>query len=408
MAVLAALLMYLRSTEARGWPRFAWLAGMGVSTAAGVFCKESAAAIPVVIVLYEFTWWKPLRGRGLLLGMTALSPAFLAMWWARSRVHAGFAASAIPFVDNPIAAAGFWTGRLTAIKVLGKYLALLIWPAHLSADYSYPQIPLANGSPGDWLYSILVASVGVALIFLYRRNKTAFFAVAFAFVTLLPTSNLIIPIGAIMAERFLYLPAIGVSLCATLTLYSLANSLQRRRTQRESWWPFVAGLLVVAALGARTWLRNRDWLDDVVLWTATERTSPLSFKSHIGLAKALVAQDRDLGIDRALAEEERGLALIDSLPVALSGSDFYIRAGMLYVDKGDILRTRNPQGKPIETPESSSKYERARELLLRGRSILHAEERVGGGDASPESFRSDSDVFVDRVLIETERKLGNE
>ena len=392
VAILSALLMYLKSAEASGWPRVAWLVGVGAATTAGVFCKENAAAIPAVIALYELTWWKPGRWRGLLLSMAAMSPAFLAMWWTRSRVHAGLTTDGIPFVDNPIAAAGFWTGRLTAIKVLGKYLALLIWPAHLSADYSYPQIPLANGSPADWSYCLLVAALGFALIFLYRRNKIAFFAVAFAFVTLLPTSNLIIPIGTIMAERFLYLPAIGVSLCVTLILYSLAS-----RTFLGYWAPFFAGLLIVAALGARTWARNADWLDDVTLWSAAVRTSPLSFKSHIGLAKALLAQDRDLTIDRALAEEEQGLALIDSLPAALSGSDFYIRAGMLYADRGDMLRAQ---------PESASKYKRARELLLRGRSILHAEERDESANSNQASFRSDSDVFVDRLIFETERKLA--
>jgi len=183
MAVLAALLMYLKSAEASGWPRLAWLVGVGTSTAVGVFCKESAVVIPAVIVLYELTWWQPRRWHRLLPAMAATAPAFLALWWARSRVHTGLAIGAIPFVDNPIAAAGFWTGRLTAIKVLGKDLALLIWPAHLSADYSYPQIPLANGSIADWIYCLLAASTALALCFLYRRNKTAFFAIAFIFIT---------------------------------------------------------------------------------------------------------------------------------------------------------------------------------------------------------------------------------
>ena len=35
-------------------------------------------------------------------------------------------------------------GRLTALSVMGRYVALLLWPAHLSADYSFSQIPLAQ------------------------------------------------------------------------------------------------------------------------------------------------------------------------------------------------------------------------------------------------------------------------
>jgi hypothetical protein len=38
---------------------------------------------------------------------------------------------------------------MTAIKVLGHYLALLVYPATLSNDYSYNQIPLF-GTAGTW------------------------------------------------------------------------------------------------------------------------------------------------------------------------------------------------------------------------------------------------------------------
>ena len=49
-------------------------------------------------------------------------------------------------LDNPILAAPFWSGRLTAIKVLGLQLATLVWPARLSVDYGYDQIPLGSNT----------------------------------------------------------------------------------------------------------------------------------------------------------------------------------------------------------------------------------------------------------------------
>ena len=52
-----------------------------------------------------------------------------------------------PFVDNPIAHSGFWVGRLTALKVMAHYLALVVWPWRLSSDYSWSQIPLVTGTP---------------------------------------------------------------------------------------------------------------------------------------------------------------------------------------------------------------------------------------------------------------------
>src|SRR5579863_9267204 len=52
-AVLGGFLWYLKSMEAEGWRRGAWLGALAVVTAAGVFSKESAVVLPAVIVLYE-------------------------------------------------------------------------------------------------------------------------------------------------------------------------------------------------------------------------------------------------------------------------------------------------------------------------------------------------------------------
>ncbi len=77
MTVLGGLLVYLRSTEATGWRRAEWLAGLAAITAVGVFCKESAVTVAGIVALYEFVWWKRERMRALLA--SASSP-----WLRRS------------------------------------------------------------------------------------------------------------------------------------------------------------------------------------------------------------------------------------------------------------------------------------------------------------------------------------
>ena len=202
----------------------------------------------------------------------------------------------------------------------------------------------------------------------------------FAFVTILPTANLLVPVGTIMAERFLYLPAIGFALC----LCALASGFKP-----GSQIPLIAGLLIVAALGVRTAIRNRDWNDEITIWTAAVRDSPHSFKSHLGLAKALIAEDHDLNIDHALAEYDQGLAILDPLPPAQSGSDFYIRAGMLHLDKATHL--------PPGDLESPPELRRARELLVRGKSLMQREEARANPNAPP----TPSDIYVDRLIAQT-------
>jgi O-antigen ligase len=111
-ALLSGFLFYLKSTESKGWTRVAWLAGLTITTAVGVFSKESAVAILGVIALFEVTWWKDRRQlRGLVLGCVAIAPAFLALFYQRSMVLSGSDVPALSFVDNPLVGAHFFNGE---------------------------------------------------------------------------------------------------------------------------------------------------------------------------------------------------------------------------------------------------------------------------------------------------------
>ncbi len=244
LAVLSGLWMYLKSAESQGVRRWAWLGGLMLAAMCGVFSKENAVVLPGVMALFELSWWDRKRGRALALGCLAVLPALAAMAYQRAAVLSKFPPVEIPFLDNPLAAAGFWSAKLTAIRLLAKYLGLLIWPAHLSWDYSYAQIPMATGSLADWAGWMAVAAVGAAAFLAYRFDRTVFFAIGFAFVTFLPTSNLVLPIGSIFAERFLYLPAIALAIC----LVAAADGLGRKSGTRGA--PVVLGVIGVTAGGA--------------------------------------------------------------------------------------------------------------------------------------------------------------
>jgi tetratricopeptide (TPR) repeat protein len=400
MTTLGGLLIYLRSTETSGWRQWAWLVALTAVTTVGVFSKESAVAVAAIIALYELTWWDRKRLYGLFQACLAMSPAFLAMWWARARVLSASAPAEFPFVDNPIVGADFWTGRLTALKVLALYLERLVWPAHLSADYSYPQIPLADGRLTDWIAWTVVVAAAIAVAVLFRRNKTAFFGAGFALVAILPASNLVIPIGTIMAERLLYLPAIGFSICLTLALYAFC-----RRIGAGAQAPLVLGLLITAAFGVRTWIRNKDWRDDFTFWAATVRTSPRSFKAHTSFGIQMI-EGEHLDYDRALREGESAVALLDPLPDDLNNPELYVRTGEWYFTVADNSFRTDPDGKEIVQPESIPKYERARTLLLRAAAMLKArhqaeEDRALGFSSVPgnPALISRQSDFLDYLIL---------
>jgi protein O-mannosyl-transferase len=176
-AVLAGFLLYLGSAASAGWRRIPWLAGLSLATLVGVFSKESAVVLPAVIVLYELVC----HGRGKAfpwVRVVAALAAMAVMLWQRGIVLAAAPPAEFPFVDNPIAGAGFWIGRLTALKVLTRYLAVAFFPLHLSSDYSYSEIRLASDSLGDWVAWVVLAAAVAALVALYRRNRMACFSPA--------------------------------------------------------------------------------------------------------------------------------------------------------------------------------------------------------------------------------------
>lgn len=357
MAVLSGLLFYLKSTEAPGTHRWWWLAALMAVTFLGVFSKENAVVILGVIVLYELVWWPERRNvRGLSFGCAALVPPLLLLWYARRVVLSGIGQT-VSFVDNPLIAADFWTARLTALHVLARYLGLMAWPMTLSADYSYHQIPLAHGSLGDWIAWGALAAV-IAALAMARRYRAVTFAAGFSVIAIMPTANLIFPIGTIMAERFLYLPAIGFVVCLVAAFYALP------------WQPKAALCVLAAIFMLRTWVRNSDWRDDVSIASSIVRASPSSYRGHAMLAAALYRSQGDLNV--ITAESEKSLAILQPLPPSRTDVLPYQQAGQYYLTQGDELQSRGAR-RGTMTPASRQAYQGAREVLERGRAIVESE-----------------------------------
>src|SRR5262249_48340986 len=155
------------------------------------------------------------------------------------------------YCDNPLLGAGFWTARLTAVKVVGNYAALLVWPARLSYDYSYNAIPLFGSSGLEDAKALLaligcVAAAALA-VWSFRKHRVMFFAIAFAVVTFAPVSNLVVVIGTSMGERFLYLPSIGL-LC--LLIYVLWTWLRERQGVMPRPWLRIAAVVLLFVCAA--------------------------------------------------------------------------------------------------------------------------------------------------------------
>ena len=397
MATLSGFLMYVKSTQSAGPRRIAWLLGLGMVTAAGVYSKESAVTIIGVIALYELAWPGRWQWFDFLLGFVATGIPIAGMLLQRASVLAASLPAEFPFTDNPIADAGFWTGRLTALKVVAHYLAQAVWPWRLSTDYSYSQITLVSTGAGDWISVAVTLLAAAGLVGLWRWNRTAFFLAGFALTVFLPTSNLLFPIGSIQADRFLYLPAVGLLGCVVMAAYALGSRMRS---------PLVAPvflLVMTAGFAVRAWARNTEWRDELTLASADVRTSPLSFKLHQLIATTMWAADPShANIDRVVEEIDTSLAILEPLPDTRTDPETYEFAGVAYLAKGDRLQT-------AAAVDAETAYRRSRELLERCIQINKAYEQRRearyGKPAPGVVARTEPEAY--RALAVVRQRLGD-
>jgi tetratricopeptide (TPR) repeat protein len=340
-------------------------ASMGAAALLGMLCKESVAVLPGLMLLADHASARPRPFSRRWPGYAAVVLAIALVLCLRPLVMTTLEDADQNATDNPIVMGDFWTGRLTAIKVLGYYLARFFWPARLSCDYSFDQIPLFSwGVSGDdrhfWLALVALAGLAAALVWGRTRHRVLFCFLGFFLVALAPVANVFFPIGTILAERLMYLPSLGLAGAVVYAARGGARVLAARysgRASRVGAGAVVLAVAAIVALGVRTFRRNLDWRDELTLWTAASAASPNSYKVYVGRSLALVRTGAST--DEVIEIAERGRAILETrqLPTRYRPLSVYHNLGLSYLTQG---QERERAGQAAAARES---YERADEVL---------------------------------------------
>lgn len=363
-AVFAGLICHVRAAKGDG-RRAWWLAALFAVVAIGMFSKENAVVVLGVMALWDLLIDRPPAWQSRLWNYAVAAAPCLVFLYVRGRIIARSLAYFVPFTDNPLASADFWTARLTAVKVIGKYLRVLIWPAALSSDYSYNEIPLFSwrfNTLEDWktpLALLVCLALAGAIIYCRRRNPKLSFFIGLFFVTLAPTANLAIIIGTPMAERFLYIPAVAMAGCAVIAVRRLCEHLRKEPSGARLVAASLSILILIFA--ARTYARNKDWNSDGSLMAADAESAPNSFKPHMALA--VLSNDPQ----RAIAEAARTHQILDGLPDRDNSMKSYTNLGICYRNEGD-----RAAADPARQSAAEGWYRKSLQDLLRARAIEQA------------------------------------
>jgi len=226
----------------------------------------------------------------------------------------------------------FLTRLLTLPKIIVQYLWLIIAPYELNAEHIV-RFSKSLIEPSTLFSILILIGLGIGVSLLAKNYKRDVFGVWWFFVSLLPVLN-IIPIGNIMAERYMYLPFVGVSIFFSIWLVSCYHTLRGNKFLARGQIPSVGtrGLIAITTvsvllLGIRTHLRNMDWKDGLTLWSKTIIASPESARAHNNLGFLY----EELGwIDDAIKEYMAALNLNSDLLLT------YINLGNIYVKQGRL------------------------------------------------------------------------
>eukprot|EP00854_Cymbomonas_tetramitiformis_P002455 gene2455-3189_t len=137
-------------------------------------------------------------------------------------------------------------------------------------------------------------------------------------ITFLPSSNIFLTVGFVIAERVLYLPSIGYCFLVSLGVHRVLgttnrfalNVKARSLASRCRHWMVKAGIgaLVLASAG-KTMQRGRQWKTPEDLYMSGVAVNPWSYKLHYSLATALGEKQDAAGMYAELQERHYKISL---------------------------------------------------------------------------------------------------
>ncbi len=176
---------------------------------------------------------------------------------------------------------------------------LLLFPSMLRQDYRFGYIPLIESLSDYRLILTLIFFISLfvfGLIVLTRRrsySNSACFSLALIILFFLPSSNLFVKVGFVVAERVLYVPSMGACLLVGLGasyLFRSGNRIVRMVSK------FGIGLLIIS-YSAKTFHRSSVWNTGMGLYVEALKQYPNDALMLSNLAYVFTAKN-----DTAMAE----------------------------------------------------------------------------------------------------------
>lgn len=320
-----------------------------------ILSKENAftmiAAAP--LMLYFF---REIPVKKILMMMFPFILAALAYLAIKASIqHGALVTEADALTNNILTRAPDYITRMaTAFYVLGKYILLLFFPVHLSADYSFGEIRLMKITDLPVLVSVAVSfAIAVYSILKIKKKDPVAFGILYFFFTISLVSNLVIVIGTIMGDRLLYMPSLGFTMVMAVLVVRLFRDHEPDKKyssvvdffRTHSKVILLSGALFVL-YGFKTVTRNPVWENNLLLMTSTVNDAPNSAYAHYLYANQIVKA--------ALAYPQSDTAKLNS--VYDNALAEYVRAVEIYPTYAEFYSEVAATHRKKKNPTEALKY----------------------------------------------------
>lgn len=291
--LLLAMERYIRARRS-GAPTLRDALVIGMFYAGGLMSKEHAIVLPALLLSSEVLIAS--NGDSARARVKRFAPTFAVLLTVailfiavRTLVTGGLQAAGM---NEILGGAPFSVRVLTMLGVVVEWIRLLVWPAQLSADYSFPRTHVATTPALDMIPGVIVIAGCAILAWWMRHSKPVItFAILWIAVTMAIPSNLVMVTGFVLAERTLFLASVGVVLIASVALVEVYSRTDTEARMPRAVLATAVGLLVVFGI-IRSSTRNPVWRDNDTLFHQTVEDVPFSSRAHWMLGEHFASTNR--------------------------------------------------------------------------------------------------------------------
>ena len=165
------------------------------------------------------------------------------------------------------------------------YIGKMCWPTRLAAFYPYPQ-----RLPDWWVLAFALAFlVGVSIAAVWHARRHPYVALGWFWylITLLPVIGFVQAADQAMADRFTYIPLIGLFV---MIAWGVPDLLARWPASRTA-LPVVATTAILLC-AVTTHTQAATWRNTITLWSHAIAVTRDNDRAHVGLGVALMSEGR--------------------------------------------------------------------------------------------------------------------